>query len=123
MAAHAHLHLALIAAGPGQTECRDRQWQDALSHHIVVIRGALMGSDTAANPWLRWLPQAMEAAAAMADAVARQWLGVVVYPAQPKDAWVVEGLAARLREAFLRRYLGKNEATHRHDVDTLCTAV
>ena len=57
--------------------------------------------------------QAMEAAAAVADAVARQWLGVLVYPGQPKDAWLVEGLAMRLREAFLRRCLGKNEATHR----------
>ena len=49
----------------------------------------------------------------MADAVARQWLGVAVYPFLPRDAWVTEGLAVRLREAFLLKHLGKNEATYR----------
>lgn len=33
--------------------------------------------------------------------------------AQPKCAWVVDGLAARLREAFLAKHLGRNEATYR----------
>ena len=64
--------------------------------------------------WLTsYCMQAMESAAAIAGAVARQWLGVILYPALPKDAWVLEGLAVRLREAFLRKHLGQNEAKYR----------
>ena len=55
----------------------------------------------------------MESAAAIAGAVARQWLGVIVFPALPKDAWVLEGLAVRLSEAFMRKHLGRNEAKYR----------
>ena len=33
--------------------------------------------------------------------------------ALPKDAWVLEGLAVRLREAFLRKHLDRNEAKYR----------
>ena len=29
---------------------------------------------------------------------------------EPKDAWVLEGLAERLREAYLRKHLGGHEA-------------
>ena len=55
----------------------------------------------------------MESVEHLAGAVARQWLGVVIYPQEPKDAWVVDGLAIHLREGFIRYSMGRNEAAFR----------
>ena len=56
----------------------------------------------------------MESVEHLAWAIARQWLGVVIYPEHPKDAWVVDGLATHLRDSFIRASMGSNEATFRY---------
>lgn len=57
--------------------------------------------------------QGVESRLAIAQAVARQWFGVLIRPRTPADAWLVEGLAGYLHDLFLRRFLGKNELRYR----------
>jgi len=49
----------------------------------------------------------MESCLALAGAMARQWFGVLMQPAAPEDAWVMEGLAAYLEDVFARAVMGQ----------------
>lgn len=57
--------------------------------------------------------QAMEAQVALVEGLATQWMGVLLRPKAPSDAWVAAGLAAYLVDSYVRKVFGHNELLFR----------
>lgn len=57
--------------------------------------------------------EAAETHLAIAGALARQWFGVLLRPAGPEDAWLLEGLAEHMAWRVARALLGNQEAAWR----------
>jgi len=72
---------------------------------IFISSAALFGP--------RSVGSGLESRLALARAAAAQWFGVLLRPAAAADAWLADGLAARLTTLFLRARWGKGEAAHR----------
>ena len=64
----------------------------------------------------------MESRVHIASAIARQWFGGVVVPANTTDCWVVEGLAQYLAGAYVKSLTGMNELSFRRMLDMQLTA-
>ncbi|KAG2497200.1 hypothetical protein HYH03_004789 [Edaphochlamys debaryana] len=72
----------------------------------IVVSSELLHSD-------RSVEAAVEGKIALAEALARQWYGVVFQPKSSADVWLVEGLAGLLADNFLKAWLGQNEVAYR----------
>ena len=64
----------------------------------------------------------LDARVHIATAIARQWFGGVVVPADTTDCWVVEGLAQYLAGAYVKKLTGLNELSFRRMRDMQLTA-
>ncbi|GLC35499.1 hypothetical protein PLESTM_000331000 [Pleodorina starrii] len=72
----------------------------------IVVSSELLHSDTAVEA-------ALEGKMALAEALARQWFGVILQPRSSSDVWLVEGLAGLLADHFFKAWLGQNEVAYR----------
>ncbi|GLI61815.1 hypothetical protein VaNZ11_004324, partial [Volvox africanus] len=72
----------------------------------IVVSTELLHSDTAVEA-------ALEGKMALAEALARQWFGVILQPRSSSDMWLVEGLAGLLADHFFKAWLGQNEVVYR----------